>query len=160
METIAIASVVNFVVAFSIVFMVARKPAAKFLEKRSIDVGAQMVEADAQRKVAEAELAQWETQWKTSAQQAKDQLEDAKLQVKKMREQVLELARKEAERLGKDAKQLVGSEVRKAKLALCREVGEKSVHLAGQYLGMHLKEEDRNKLASEYVEKVSNGHAG
>jgi F-type H+-transporting ATPase subunit b len=150
---------VNFIALVAILVWATRKPAAHFLITRSDTIAASISEAERMASEASRELSKWETSWRSCEAHSKTMFDEAKVQLQKFRESALSRARNEAVRIRKEGELVGQSERVKAKATLEREIVEKSIFFAGQYLGTHLREDDRHKLVSDYVEIVGNGKA-
>ena len=149
-----IAPIVNFTVVAFIVFWFGRKPVLEFLANRSNQVAVAIAEGEKLSAEAEKSLTEWETNWKSLEAHAARANEDAKSAMKRFRENTLAAANGEAERIQKDAKLVAQGEALKAKQQLGRELVEKSMRMATQYLKSHVEDTDRKRLASEYVDQV------
>jgi F-type H+-transporting ATPase subunit b len=157
METLVIASLINFVVMVSIIAYFAKKPVEQFLAKRSETIANDI--KDAERLAAEAQkaLAQWESKWDSSQALSKKNFSEAEASLALVKKNTLEAAAMQASRIQADSKRVAQGEVARAKNNLKKEFVLKSVEVAGRYLGRNIREEDRHKLVSEYLEKVVNG---
>lgn len=159
MDSAVIAPIFNFALVVVVLYFAARKPFAAFLAQRSANVASQIAEGEQLSSEAEKSLALWESNWRSLEAHAKQLAEDARAAMTKVRETTLANARREAERIRHDG-QLVGqSEALRARDGLGRELAERSVLAAGQYLKGHLADDDQRKLVYEYVEKLTNGKA-
>lgn len=150
---------VNFSLLVTILWWALRKPAKQFLISRSDRIAASIAEAQTLATDASRELKKWEASWTSGEVYSKTMFDEAKVQLAKQHEGAIVRAKNEAVRISKEGELVGHSEGVKAKAMLEREIIEKSVFFAGQYLEGHLREDDRHKLVSDYVEAVGNGKA-
>ncbi len=150
----------NFLAVLAILYFSTRKAFTQFLINRSKEIANAITEAEKLYAEASSQLAQCEADTKNSQDHAKTLFDDAKVTLERIRKTALEKARAEAERVSKEAALTSKTEFARAKLALQRELAEKSLKEAEAYLKGHLNDEDRHGLVSNYVETVGNGHAG
>lgn len=151
--------VVNFLAVVGVLFFATRKSAAAFLVTRREQVGGQILEAEKLWKEADADLRHWEGEWKSSEAHAKQLLDEARASSEHLKKTSLEKAATEASRIQREGELLGQTELARAKRSLQREVAERSIRAASQYLSGHVAEEDRSKLLNEYVEIVGHGSA-
>lgn len=149
----------NFAALVVILFFALRKPAKNFLIGRSENIAKSINEAEHLATDASAELSKWENNIKASEAYSVKSMEEAKAQIQRLRETTLARARTEATRIQKEGELVGQSERTRAKAILESEIVEKSLYFAKQYLATHVREEDRHKLVSEFVETVGNGKA-
>jgi len=158
--TVIIASIVNFAVVVFVVWWFLRKPAGQFLLNRSQVVGTTIQEAEKQANEASKLLSHWETNWNACEAHAKQLLDEARGGLEKFRDNALAMARTEADRIKKENHLVVKSEAARVKSLLRKEITDKCIETAGQFLGAHLTDKDQQHLVTEYMEIVGNGSSG
>jgi F-type H+-transporting ATPase subunit b len=155
-----IAPLFNFAIVVFILWKFGRQPFREFLSTRSKNIATQIQEAEFQSAEAKKLLGVAEKNWKSCETKACQFQEEAVAIVQRYREQTVLAARAEAERIQRESKMVAQSEMLKAKDTLQREIAQRSVRMAGQYLLAHLAEKDKQKLVSDYVELLSHGAPG
>lgn len=156
---LVIASIFNFGLVVFILWFFGRKSIAAFLVARAEAVSTAMTEAERQSKESGALLSEWETNSRSREAHAKAQFEEAKAAIARSREIALVAAGTEAERVKNEAALVGKSETSRVKETLRRELVDRSVTMAHAYLEGNLSEKDRQKLVTEYVEKVTDATA-
>jgi F0F1-type ATP synthase membrane subunit b/b' len=154
MDSVIIASIVNFGAVVGILYFGARKPFVQMLQDRSETVKKSMDEATALSSEAQSSLSKWEHNWRERENSIRQQIADAQAALKVQKEKTIASAKHEAERIQRDAELMGASEVTRAKRTLQEELVEKSVNMAANYLGKSLSAKDKQKLVVEYVDMV------
>lgn len=149
--------IVNFLAVVSVFVIFGRKPFAALLASRSETIYKEMGEADKAFTEASQAFSQWEENDRDKEAHAKQELEDTKSVLTRHKEKTLSAAKNEAERIQREAKMMGTNEVTQAKESLQRELAEKSIQLAEEFLGKQLERKEKEKLVSEYVELVGSG---
>lgn len=147
----------NFSAVVFILGFFGRKPFAAFLQARSENISKEMKEAETLYAETQSLLTKSQQDHSTRESHAKKSFDETKAMFSRLHEKTVSAAKAEAERIQKEAKMMGSNEVQKAKEALQREVAEKSLEMAEEFLGKSLDPKDKHKLVAEYVELVRNG---
>ncbi len=150
----------NFALVLAILYFSCRKAFTAFLVNRSKDIGTQIQDAEKLYTESHVLLTKSEADSQASEAHAKRLLDDAKVTLGRVRTTSLERAKHEADRVTKEASMVGKTELARARMTLQKELAEKSLNAAENYLTSHMNEEDRHGLVNNYVETVGNGHAG
>lgn len=151
------APIVNFVTVLAVFFIFGRKPIGAMFVSRSETVKKEMDEAEKAFLEASKAFRQWDTSRQEKEAHAVKELEDTKASVVRQKERTVASAKTEAERIKKEAQMMGTNEVAQAKESLQRELAEKSIGLAEEFLGKQLDGKEKEKLIIEYVGLVGSG---
>lgn len=152
-----LAPVLNFAAVLSVFIIFARKPFGAMLASRSENVKKEMGEAETAFTNASQALNQWESSSRNKEAHVQKEMEDTKTAIARHKERTLSAAKTESERIQKEATMMGSNEINQAKESLQRELAEKSIRLAEEFLGKQLDGKEKEKLVSEYVELVNSG---
>lgn len=151
---VILASIVNFAVVVFVLWKFGRKPATQFVAARTKSIGDAIAEAQKQSQEAEKLYTEFEVNWKGASSHAETHRQQSILGIERLRETTLSSARIQAKRVQEEAKMVGLGEVAKAKQALSREIVDKAIQMAAQFLRRSLNEEDKQRLVMEYVEAL------
>lgn len=149
--------VVNFAVMVGFLGFFGKKPFQAFLQARSEEIKKEVEEAQKESKEVVAQYSKAKENLTQKEAQVVQLKKEAEVALQKHKEKTLSAAHHESERIIKDGELLGQGELHKKKEALQREVSEKAIHLAHNYLHEKLEEKDREKLIGEYIQLVDHG---
>ncbi|MEM7409921.1 MAG: ATP synthase F0 subunit B [Myxococcota bacterium] len=145
---------VNFLILFTVLFVLVRKPAVQFFTDRREDIRKQLEEAAALKKEAEERHAQWQRKLTELDQELASIRTTAEERVETERQHLLADAKAAAERIRKDAATAVDQELRRARGSLRQEASELAVQLASGMLRENVTGEDRDRLVDEFITRI------
>lgn len=151
--------VVNFAVMVGFLGVFGKKPFQAFLAARSEEIKKEVEEAEKESKEVLSQYTQAKENITHKEAQVAQLKKEAETALKKHQEKTLSAAKHESERIIKDGELLGQGETHKKKEALQREISEKAIHLAHNYLHEKLEEKDREKLIGEYIQLVDHGRS-
>lgn len=159
-EAEALATLLNFAVVVFILFKAGKGPAREFFQSRSKDIGAFVSQARSVSTEARAQKDLWAAKLANAPAEMSKQRQDAETSLKRYSESTLARANAEAVRIDQDSKVVIAAESQRAKRTLRRQLALESVEQARAYLGRNVDSKDNEKLLGDYLERVSDGHAG
>ncbi len=146
--------VINFTVLVVALFLLLRKPASNAMNARIESIRKQLDELEAKKLAAEKEMAAYSERLKGLEAEAESIIGEYVKQGEKAREMILAEARKSADKLQEQAKRHMEYELKDAREKLRDEILEKAVAMGEELIRKSISDEDQNRLADEYVEKV------
>jgi len=149
--------IVNFTVMLGFLGVFGKKPFRAFLQARSEEIKKEVEEAEKESQQVVAQYNEAKENLSQKESRARQLKEEAQQALQKHKEKTILVARHESERIIKDGELLGQGELHKKKEALQREISEKALHLAHNYLNEKLEEKDREKLVGEYIQLVDHG---
>jgi F-type H+-transporting ATPase subunit b len=130
------------------------KPVLNFLKARKEKIAAQIDEADARLKEAEALKAQYEAKLKDIDNERNEILETARDAAKKNSRQIISDARKEADLIKNRAEKDISNEREKAKDDIKREIINVSTEMSRRFIAKQISSEEQNKLFDETIKEL------
>ena len=146
--------VMNFVVLFVAVFLVARKPVAAALSGRIKGIKDELEGLEAQKKEAEATLAKYNEQIATLDGEAEKIMAQYIQQGEEAKKRILEEAAASAQKLEEQASRNIAHEFANARQKLQDEVLAKALVKAEEMVQKSITSDDQDKLVDEYLDKV------
>ncbi len=159
-EAETLSTILNFSVVVGILWYAGRKPIAEFFGTRSSTIGAFVNEARTASSQAKSLLAEWDAKVRGSAAEIARQKEDAAQSLEKLKQATESRLKAETKRISEESALVAQAETQKAKRQLRRGLANESLEQARRYLENHVEGKDSAKLLSDYLERVSHGHAG
>ncbi|MCW7755095.1 ATP synthase F0 subunit B [Desulfobotulus sp. H1] len=146
--------VMNFTALVLILFLLLRKPVAKFLNSRIQGIEVQLAELEERKEAAEKELAEYKLQLEHMDQEAKTILEQYRRQGEAARERILKEAETSVAKMREQASRNIEYEFTRARASLQAEIMEKALDRAESLIQEKIQPEDHERLTHEYLKKV------
>ncbi|PID39401.1 MAG: hypothetical protein CR984_07160 [Proteobacteria bacterium] len=146
--------VMNFAVLIIGLFWVLKKPVSQALGGRIQGIKEQLEELDAQKKAAEAKLADYDAKLAELDKEAEALLAEYIKQGEDAKARILKEAEEAAEKLKAQASKNIAYEFQQAKADLKAEIVEKALVKAESIIKAQINSDDQEKLVDEYLEKV------
>ncbi len=155
-----LSTLLNFSVVVFILWHFGRKPIAEGFQARSLAIGSSVQEARTLSEGAKADLAHWKSKADAAQAEINAQVKDAQASMAKFKETTLARVNMETKRISEEAATVIAAESAKAKRVLRRQIVEESLEQARLYLGQNVEAKDSQKLLTDYLEGVADGHVG
>ena len=146
--------VMNFTVLAVAVYLAARKPVAAALSGRVKGIKEQLEGLEAQKKDAEATLAQYNEKISRLDGEAQEIMDQYIKQGEEAKARILEEAAASAKKLEEQASRNIAHEFKAAKAKLQDEVLAEALVKAEQMVQNSITSDDQDKLVDEYLDKV------
>jgi F-type H+-transporting ATPase subunit b len=160
MDINVIASCLNFAVVLAILAYFGRQPAKDFFKTRSEVLSKSVREAEAIAQAAIRAKAEMEQKLASAKSEMVARQREAEESMKKLKQSALAKASQEAERIHRDSQLLQEGEQVRARKQLLKELGDDSVAAVRRYLSTSLEDKDKDALVTDYLTRVTAGHAG
>jgi|GEM_PF-4731525 len=160
MDINVIASCLNFAVVLAILGYFGRQPAKDFFKTRSEVLSKSVREAEAIAQAAIRAKSEMAHKLATAKTEMVTRHREAEDSMTKLKVAALFKASQEAERIHRDSQLLQEGEQLRARKNLLKELGEDSVAAVRRYLSTSLDDKDKDALVTDYLTRVSPGHAG
>lgn len=144
----------NLLVLFGAIFVFARKPIGDMLVRRAQGIRGEIDEATRLRDEAEARHAEVSARLTELSAEIARMEEQGKAAAAHEEQQLIERAEAEAERIRASASRTIQDESARAVRALRAEAVDLAVELARQTLTNQVTDNDRKRLAQEFLEQV------
>jgi F-type H+-transporting ATPase subunit b len=131
---------VNFLLLIAVILYFAGKPIREFFKERRIEIQNDLQEAAEFRREAEARYAKFRA---TSRERAEAE-----------RRRIIADANAAAERIRSDATAAIEQELRRSREVLSEEAANLAVELAANLLREHVTDADRDRLVTEFIERI------
>ena len=145
---------VNFLLLFGTLAYLGAKPIKAFLEKRSLDIKAELEEAEASRKTAEHKLREMQERMKSLEAEAAGLKKAAAEEGRESRAIILEQARREAERIQSLAGQEIDLQVKAGIKEIRAHVANLAAGLAEERIRRRLTPEAHKRLIDKSIERL------
>lgn len=149
-----LAQILNFVLLFVFLRIVAWPPLVKAMEARRQRIEEQITAAEAERKEAERARLQREEALATARADAQAIIDRAERVAADQSKALLDEARAQAERIRTDAEEGIAREREAALAALRGEVADLALLAAGKVLGQRVGEPEDRRLVEEFITEV------
>jgi F-type H+-transporting ATPase subunit b len=145
---------VNFLLLFGTLAYLGAKPIKAFLERRSLDIKAELEEAEASRKTAEQKLVEIRERMKSLEAEAAGLKKAAEEEGRKSQALILEQARRETERIQSLAGQEIDLQVKAGIKEIRVHVADLAAGLAEDRLRRRLTPEAHKRLIDKSIERL------
>lgn len=145
---------VSFLLLIVLLARLLKKPARSFMEKRSEEVHALLKQAEAKEQESQSRYAEWEGKVQSLGQEVSQLHRRITEEGEAERQRIVERALEEGKRIQDQAKTIAEQEIKKARVALKKEMADLSVELAERLLKEATRPEDQERLVKEYIGKV------
>jgi len=151
----------NFVLLIAVIAYFARKPIREFFNERRTDIQNDLHEAAELRREAEARYAKWQRKLVDLEAELEQIRATFRERAEAEREQIVADANATAARIRSETMAAIEQELRKSREVLSEEAADLAVELAADLLREQVTEADRDRLVTEFIERVeSAAHAG
>ena len=145
---------VNFLLLFGTLAYLGAKPIKAFLERRSLDIKAELEEAEASRRTAEQKLAEIQERIKSLEAEAAGLKKTAEEEGRKSRALILEQARREVERIKSLAEQDIDLQVKAGIKEIRAHVAGLAAGLAEERIRRRLTPKAHKRLIDKSIERL------
>jgi F-type H+-transporting ATPase subunit b len=146
--------VINFLILAAVIFVVWKKVLGKLLDKRKDDIRQAIEEAGAAKEAAEKKAAEYEKKLATLEARIKEIAEELRLEGEAEKERTLVEAARAGEKLKEQAKLTAEQELKKARIAIRKEVAELAVGMAAELLAKEVTPDDQKRLVKGYIDNL------
>ena len=150
-----VALAVNVIILFSVVIYFAKGPLAKTLAEKRKEAEKALEETALIKEQAEKKLAEYTAKLARVEEEIKELEAEFKAQGERERERIVADAKKTAEKIIADAEATVAQEVKRAMVELTERTSREAFEIAARIIKENINDEDRKKLAEEYIKEVS-----
>ncbi|MEW6264445.1 MAG: F0F1 ATP synthase subunit B [Thermodesulfobacteriota bacterium] len=144
----------NFLVLFIALFLLLRKPAAKFFAGRRANIAETLSDLERKKAQAEDRYREMEAKLADLAGEREKILAEYVKAGEEERDRIIAHAREMAERIKKQAEVTIAQEINSAKAALRKEVAASAAALAEDLIKQKMTDQDQDRLVEEYISKV------
>jgi F-type H+-transporting ATPase subunit b len=144
----------NFVVLAGVLIFLLKKPVAKGLASRRQGIKEELDDLESRKSAAQKELQQYQDKLNQLDKEIEKIVADYIKEGEAAKTKIIEDARASAEKLQQQAKKNMEHEFEKAKRALKAEMADQAVAMAEELIKTNIKDEDQERIVSEYLEKV------
>ena len=146
--------VFSFVLLFVLLSRFLKKPARAFLHKRQAEIRNTLEQAVKKKEESQAYFAEWERKLNSLRQEIAELHQSISQEGEAEQKRIIDRAQEEGKRIRKQAEIVADQEVKKARLALKKEMVDLSVELAERLLREAIQPQDQERLVKEYIGKV------
>lgn len=150
--------VANFLILAGGLVYLLRSPLGQYLANRSEQIRADLVNADAMRTTASAELQEIDARMKALPAEIAALKERGHAEVEAERQRIRTAAAAERERLLDHARREIGQQLQAAQRALKQEAADLAVGVARARVTREISDADRARLLDRYVAQVKTAH--
>jgi F-type H+-transporting ATPase subunit b len=144
----------NFAVLIIALFLLLRKPVAKFFSSRTEEIKDEIRFLENQKEEAEYKLSEYQTRFKNLDQETQKIVEEYIKQGEEAKARILAEAEEQSAKLEQMAKRNIEQEFKAAKIKLQQEIADKVMVKAEKFIKASISSDDQNKLVDEYLKKV------
>lgn len=150
---------VNLLILAAVLVYFGRKPIVAFFDQRRLQIEDDLQKAAALKADAEKRFTTWQSKL-ADLQQELDRIRTgSRERAEAERRQILADAEATAERIKKDATAAIEQELRRSRAILHEEAADLAVDLAGDLLRQQVTDADRDRLVSEFIERIERSGA-
>jgi len=150
---------INLLLLFAVLFYFGRKPILDFFEQRRRGIQDDLAKADALRREAEERYAAWQRKLADLDAELASIRDQSRARAESERAQIVADATAMAERIRADAIAAIEQELRRSRAILHEEAADLAVELAGNLLREQVTEGDRERLVTEFIERIERSGA-
>jgi F-type H+-transporting ATPase subunit b len=144
----------NFVLLVAVIVYFAGKPIRDFFKERRAAIQDDLHSAAEFRGEAERRYAKWQRKLADLDAELEQIRATSRERAEAEREQIVADANATAERIRADATAAIEQELRRAREVLSEEAANLAVELAGDLLREHVTNADRDRLVTEFIERI------
>jgi F-type H+-transporting ATPase subunit b len=146
--------ILNFVLLVAVIGYFAGKPIREFFNARRATIQDDLHTAAEFRREAEARYAKWQRKL-VDLEAELDQIRaTSRERAEAEREKIIADANAAAERIRTEATAAIEQELRRSREVLSEEAANLAVELAGNLLREHVTNADRDRLVTEFIERI------
>ena len=146
--------IIAFVLLGFFLAKILKKPLGAFLVKRKEEIRSSLDQASKKENEAQKLLGDWEKKLEAMSQEIRDLHETIRREGEEERRKIVDRAQEEGERVRKQAQIIAEHEVKKARMALKKEMVDLSLELAEKLLKEKIQPQDQERLVHEYIGKM------
>ena len=147
--------VINFVILFSVLGFVLRKPIANALNARIKGIREELEKLKVEKEETEQKLSEYESKIASFNKEKEDIIASYKKQGELAKSRILKEAENASIKLEEQAKKNIAYEFKLAKEELKAELADKSLIKAEALVKENITKDDQDKLLNEYLTKVA-----
>jgi F-type H+-transporting ATPase subunit b len=146
--------IVNFVLLVAVLVYFAGKPIRDYFKERRAAIQDDLHAAAEFRREAEARFAKWQRKLVDLDAELEQIRATSRERAEAERERIIADANATAARIQADATAAIEQELRRAREVLSEEAADLAVELAGNLLREHVTNADRDRLVTEFIERI------
>jgi F-type H+-transporting ATPase subunit b len=146
---------INFLILMFVLVKYGRKPVTEFLSKYGSDIGKDLENTKSLRAKAEEEFRQSEDKLAELDKKIEELEELTQTQAERARAKILDDAEESSKMIISQARDLAGSEIRKARAAAKAELVEMALAEAEKKIREQLQPEDDERIINEYMDHIT-----
>lgn len=143
-----------FVITFSILFKLLKKPIAGFFSSRKAEIQRLLSELELKQKEAEQNHAECKAKLAALEVETKKIVDELIAEGEVERQKIIEAAEKQADYLRQQADVAIQQEIKAAREKLKLEISELSVAAAEEILRKNMKAKDQDRLVRDFMKRV------
>lgn len=144
----------NFVLLIAVIVYFARKPILEFFHERRSSIQDDLREAAELRSEAEARYAKWQRKLVDLEAELEQIRATSRERAEAEREKIVADANATAERIRTETTAAIEQELRRSREVLGEEAANLAVELAANLLREHVTDADRDRLVTEFIERI------
>ena len=152
--------VLNLILLLAVLVYFGRKPILGFFAERRGKIQDDLKAAADMRREAEERYASWQRRLADLESELEAIRTTARERAESERDHIITDATTTAERIRSDATAAIDQELRRSRAVLREEAADLAVELAGNLLREQVSESDRERLVSEFIDRIESGGAG
>jgi F-type H+-transporting ATPase subunit b len=146
--------ILNFVLLIAVIVYFAGKPIREFFAERRTAIQNDLREAAEFRSEAEARYAKWQRKLVDLDAELEQIRATSRERAEAERERIIADANATAERVRSEATAAIEQELRRSREVLSEEAANLAVELAANLLREHVTDADRDRLVTEFIERI------
>jgi F-type H+-transporting ATPase subunit b len=152
--------IINFVLLIAALIYFARKPVLDFLGDRRGEIQNSLKTSSDLLGEAEKKFAAWQRKLADLEQELESIRATSRERAENERANIIADATASAERIKADARAAIEQELRRSRDVLREEAADLALELAENLLRAQVNDSDRERLVTEFIERVESGGAG
>jgi len=144
----------NLILLIAVLVYFTRKPIREFFDQRRAGIQDDLQSAAEFRREAEARYAKWQRKLVDLEAELEQIRATSRERAEAERERIVADANAAAERIRSEATAAIEQELRRSREVLSEEAANLAVELAADLLREHVTEADRDRLVTEFIERV------
>ncbi len=146
--------ILNLVLLIAVLVYFTRKPIRDFFNARRATIQDDLQSAAEFRREAEARYAKWQRKLVDLEGELEQIRATSRERAEAEREKIIADANATAERIRSEAVAAIEQELRRAREVLSEEAADLAVELAAELLREHVTKADRDRLVTEFIERI------
>jgi F-type H+-transporting ATPase subunit b len=146
--------ILNLVLLIAVLVYFTRKPIRDFFNARRAAIQDDLQSAAEFRREAEARYAKWQRKLVDLEAELEQIRATSRERAEAERERIIADANATAERIRSEATAAIEQELRRSREVLSEEAANLAVELAGDLLREHVTDADRDRLVTEFIERI------